>query len=83
VTIDERLEALTRNLELMIVETEKHDQQMAVLASESAERSEKNDRQIAAMLGQSAGQDGRLVRVGALRRSYAKPTTARAGNREA
>jgi len=45
-TIDERLEALTRNLELMVLETEKHDRQIGVL------------------VGQSAGQDGRLVRVG-------------------
>jgi ABC-type transporter Mla subunit MlaD len=45
-TIDERLEALTRNLELMAIETGKHDRQISVLVE------------------QSAGQDGRLERVG-------------------
>ena len=59
-TIDERLEALTRNLELMVLETEKHDQLIAALASQS----EKRDWQIGVLVGQSAGQDGRLGRVG-------------------
>jgi hypothetical protein len=48
-TIDERLEALTRNLELMVLETEKHDRQIGALASES----EKRDRQIGALAGES------------------------------
>jgi hypothetical protein len=60
VTIDERLEALTRNLELMVVETEKHDQQIAALA----DYSDKNDRKIGALLDRSADQDGRLERTG-------------------
>jgi hypothetical protein len=32
-TIDERLEALTRNLELLSLETEKHDRQIAQLGT--------------------------------------------------
>jgi len=35
-TIDDRLEALTRNLELLSLETEKHDRQIAVLLDQSA-----------------------------------------------
>jgi|ERR1700734_3928973 ABC-type transporter Mla subunit MlaD len=35
-TIDERLEALTRNLELMVFETEKHDRQIGALLEQSA-----------------------------------------------
>jgi len=57
-TIDERLEALTRNLELMILETGNHDRQIAALGSHS----ENYDRQLAALLNQSASQDGRLER---------------------
>jgi hypothetical protein len=33
VTIDERLEALTHNLELLSLETEKHDEQIAQLGT--------------------------------------------------
>jgi ABC-type transporter Mla subunit MlaD len=35
-TIDERLEALTRNLELLSLETEKHDRQIGALVEQSA-----------------------------------------------
>jgi len=36
-TIDERLEALTRNLELVALETEKHDRQIGALADRSGD----------------------------------------------
>jgi chromosome segregation ATPase len=59
-TIDERLEALTRSLELMAVESEKRDRQIAALAGQS----EKNDRQIAALIDRSADHDVHLARSG-------------------
>ena len=69
-TIDERLEALTRNLELVVLETEKHDRQIGALASESEKRdrqigalageSEKRDRQIGALAGESEKRDRQI-----------------------
>jgi ABC-type transporter Mla subunit MlaD len=63
-TIDERLEAMARNLELMILETEKHDHQIAANDRLINAMTEKHDRQVSALLGQAARQDARLDRVG-------------------
>jgi len=59
-TIDERLEALTRNLELMAVESEKRDRQIASLAVQS----DRNDRQIAVLIDRSVDRDMHLARTG-------------------
>jgi chromosome segregation ATPase len=63
-TTDERLAAMTRHLELMILETEKHDQQIAALTSRSAERWGEFDRRMEALLSQSADHDARMSRMG-------------------
>jgi hypothetical protein len=52
-TIDERLEALTRNLELMAVESEKRDRQI-----------DRNDRHIAVLIDRSVDRDMHLARTG-------------------
>jgi len=67
-TIDERLEAMTRNLERMAQESEKRsadqDRQIAALASQSAESKNEFDRRLEALLSQSAGQDAQINRIG-------------------
>jgi hypothetical protein len=51
-TIDERLKALTRNLELLSLETEKHDKQIAQLSTLVTQVTEGTARLLAKAKGQ-------------------------------
>jgi len=51
-TIDERLEALTHNLKLLSLETEKHDKQLAQLAPLVTEITQRTTRLLAKAKGQ-------------------------------